>query len=189
MKKIVLCAVASTAFISTSAFAQSNTTTDTFVVTANVTPTCVMENVQDIDLGALKIVTTAGSNALVFGNGSKSATSNAAYLSCNDTNAMTITSDGALKNARGVTADESADGFSDRVDFRVYANNYGAATGNARQTYFSRNGGSQRNADPRGALHRQISFQGSVDYDDNRGFRPIAGAYSSTVTVTVAIAS
>jgi hypothetical protein len=189
MNKLLLAAVASTAALSSGAFAQSSTTTDTFVVSATVTPTCVMENVQDIAIGALKINTTAGTNALLFGNGSSSQTSNPVYLSCNDTNSMTLSSSGPLVNTGNVpTAEEIADGFANEVDFRVYVNNYGAGTGNARRRFHTVNNG-QYNAGPRHAMHRQVSFVGSVDYDDNRGFRPIAGDYSSTVTVTVAIAA
>lgn len=188
MKKMLLAATAATAFVASPAFAQSNTTTDTFVVSATVTPTCVMQNVNDIPIGALNIVTTAGANALVFGNGSDSATSNQVYLSCNETNNMTISSSGPLTNSRTLTAEETGDGFGNEVDFRVYANNYGPGSGNGRLTYRSTNG-SLNNAGARGAIHRQISFTGAVDYDDNRGFRPVAGTYNSTVTVTVATAA
>lgn len=188
MNKLLLAAVASTAALSSGAFAQSNTTTDTFVVSATVTPTCVMENVQDIAIGALNINTTAGANALLFGNGSSTATSNPVYLSCNDTNTMALSSSGPLVNPRTPTAEETTDGFDNEVDFRVYVNNYGAGTGNARRRFHTVNNG-QYNTGARHAMHRQISFAGSVDYDDNRGFRPLAGTYSSTVTVTVAIAA
>ena len=187
MKKLLL-AAASTAFISTGAFAQSNTTSDSFVVTANVTPTCLMEDVQDITINpALKINTTAGANALLFGNGSTQTNSNQVYLSCNDNNQMTITTSGPLVNARGVTADEASEGFTDEIDFRVAANNYISGTGNSR-LYYSTAANRTFNNDPRRALHRQISFAGWVDYDDNRGVRPVAGAYSATANVTVAIA-
>lgn len=187
MKKLLLVAVASTAFAATPAFAQSNTTTDTFVVSATVAPTCTMENVQDIALGNLLINTAAGPNALLFGNGSKSATSNQVYLSCNDTNTMALSAL-PLANTRTPTAEETTDGFDNEVDFRVWANNYGVSTAALRRE-FRTAGNQQRNTGARHAMHRQITFTGSVDYDDNRGFRPLAGTYSSTVTVTVAIAA
>ena len=187
MKKLII-AGAACALISTPAFAQSGTTSDSFVVNANVTPTCLMEDVQDITITpALKIVTTAGANALLFGNGSASTNSNSVYLSCNDNNQMTITTSGPLVHSRGVTADEAAEGFSDEIDFRVAANNYGPGTGNSRLVYQTSTGNTF-NDDPRHAMHRQISFAGWVDYDDNRGFRAIAGTYSATANVTVSIA-
>lgn len=190
MKKIMLAALGSTALVAAPAFA-ADTTTDTFVVSASVPPTCTMENVNDISIGALAINTNAGSQALTLNTavtGSKGATSNLVYLSCNDTNSMTLSSTGPLTNTVNVpTAAEAADGFTNQIDFRVAVNNYGPGTGNARREYRSKNN-LQRNAGPRDALHRQISFYGYVDYDDNNGVRPIAGTYSSTVTATVAIA-
>lgn len=188
MKKIALLVAGVAAVSATPAFAQANTTSDSFVVNATVTPTCLMEDVQDITITpALKINTTAGANALLFGNGSTQTNSNLVYLSCNDNNQMTITTSGPLVNSRGVTAEEEAEGFSDEVDFRVAANNYGVGTGNNR-LYYSTKSGTTRNNSPRHAMHRQISFAGWVDYDDNRNFRPIAGTYSATANVTVAIA-
>ena len=187
MKKILLTATAATTFIAMPAFA-ADTTTDTFVVSASVPPTCTMENVNDINIGALRIITTAGANALTFVNGSDGATSNQVYLSCNDTNTMALSATGPLTNSANVpTAEEIADGFRNEIDFRVAVNNYGAGTGNARREYRTFNN-QQRNTGARPALHRQISFFGYVDYDDNRNFRPLAGTYASTVTATVAIA-
>lgn len=184
MKKLFL-AAASTAFISTGAFAQVSAT-DSFVVNASVTQTCVMENVNDITIGTpLALITTAGADALEFGNGSTGETSNQVYLSCNDTNTMTITTSGPLVNSRGVTGDEAAEGFSDEIDFRVYANNYVSGTGNNRLNYRTVNGQTY-NGGSRRALHRLISFTGSVDYDDNREIRPIAGNYTATAFVTIA---
>lgn len=188
MKKILMAALASSAFVAAPAFA-APTTTDSFVVSASVAPTCTMENVNDISIGNLNIITTAGSTALTFGNGSNGATSNQVYLSCNDSNTMTLSSTGRLVNAANVpTADELADGFRNEINFRVAVNNYGPGTGNARREYRTA-GNLQRNAGARDALHRQISFYGYVDYDDNRGFRPLAGTYSSTVTATIQIAA
>lgn len=187
MKKLVI-AGAACALISAPAFAQSGSTSDSFQVSATVTPTCLMEDVQDITITpALKIVTTAGANALLFGNGSTQTNSNDVYLSCNENNQMTITTDGPLVNSRGVTAEEVAEGFSDEIDFRVAANNYGPGTGNNR-LYYATSSGNTFNDDPRHAMHRQISFAGWVDYDDNRNFRAIAGTYSATANVTVAVA-
>lgn len=189
MKKILLTASAATMVIATPAFA-ADSTTDTFVVNASVPPTCTMENVNDITIGDLAINTNAGSDALTMNTavtGSKSATSNLVYLSCNDSNTMSLSSTGPLTNSANVpTAEELADGFTNQIHFRVYVNNYGPGTGNARRQY--RSTGLQFNNGTRAALHRQISFLGSVDYDDNDGVRPIAGTYSSTVTTTVQIA-
>ncbi|WP_119586856.1 hypothetical protein [Aurantiacibacter zhengii] len=188
MKKLAILVAGVAAISAAPAFAQANTTSDSFVVNATVTPTCLMEDVQDITITpALKIVTTAGSNALLFGNGSTQTNSNEVFLSCNDNNQMTITTNGPLVNPRGVTPEEEAEGFSDEIDFRVAANNYGVGTGNNR-LYYATSTGNTRNDDPRHALHRQISFAGWVDYDDNRGFRAVAGTYSATAEVTVAIA-
>lgn len=190
MKKIVLTATAATMAIATPAFA-ADTATDSFVVSASIPPTCTMENVNDINIGDLAINTTAGPNALTMNTavtGSKSATSNLVYLSCNDTNTMALSSTGPLVNSANVpTAEELADGFTNQIHFRVYVNNYGPGTGNARRQF--RSTGLQFNNGARAAMHRQISFVGSVDYDDNNGVRPLAGTYSSTVTATVQIAA
>ena len=185
MKKLII-AGAACALVSTPAFAQS-TASDSFQVNATVTPTCLMEDVQDITITpALDIITTAGANALLFDNGSTSTNSNQVYLSCNDNNQMTITST-KLVNSRGVTTEEVEEGFSDTINLRVAANNYGPGVRNNR-LYYSTKLNRTFNNDPRHAMHRQISFAGWVDYDDNTGVRAVAGKYSATANVTVSIA-
>ena len=96
MKKLFAVAALS-AMLSTPAFA-ADSDSESFDINANVAETCTMEGISDIELGTLSINTNAGSNAL-FLNGASADNAGEFWLSCNESNRMSIVPTlGKLKN-------------------------------------------------------------------------------------------
>jgi spore coat protein U-like protein len=180
MKKLFAVAAMS-AMLSTPAFA-ADSDSESFDINANVAETCTMEGISDIDLGTLSINTTAGNNAL-FLNGASADNAGEFWLSCNDTNRMTIVPTlGKLKNTtRPLGAGDDA-GFKDTINYTVAALNY--RNGFLQPSYNSLLGPLLQNQS-RGAIHRKIDMGAAVTLLGNLDARPLAGVYKDTVTVTV----
>jgi spore coat protein U-like protein len=181
MKKVLLASAA--ALVAATPALAADTDSDSFNVNASVAQACTMENIGDIDLGDLPINLNAGSGALqLVGNTSGAAGS--FWVSCNDTNSMTVASanGGRLVN-QDRTFDPASDDptFSDRIRYRLFANNYQNSGG---QPGFI-GGTAQNQGVSRGAIHRQIDMTASVLAVSNNTIRPLAGNYSDAVTVTV----
>jgi spore coat protein U-like protein len=179
MKKILFVSAAMLA--ATPAFAAPSATDD-FAVTAAVAKACTMENIADINLGNLPIRLTAGADALKI-NGNTTGSAGLFYLSCNDTNSMTIVS---ANNGRLVNQTRSLDSgddptYTDRLRYRLFAVNYRNSGG---QPGFI-GGTPQNQTGTRGAIHRQINMTASVLQSTDDHLRPLAGNYQDTVTVTV----
>lgn len=181
MKKFLLAATAAAMLSSTPAFAQASDTDD-FDINANVAEACTMENIADIDLGTLSINTTAGSNALYI-NGPAANTTGTFWLSCNESNRMTLVpTAGVLENTtRSVQPGDDA-GFKDEINYSVAALNY--RNGLLQPAYNSLLGPVFQNL-TRGAIHRQVNIGAAVTALENLDGRPLAGTYTDTVTVTV----
>lgn len=179
---IATAAVASTAMFSATAFASP--VSDSFDINANVAETCTMEGINDIELGTLSINTNAGSNAL-FLNGASGENAGSFWLSCNDTNRMSIVpTNGKLVNQdRSLQPGDDA-GFKDTINYSVAALNY--RNGFIQPAYDSLLGSLAQNLS-RGAIHRQIDMGAAVTFLSNLDARPLAGTYKDTVTVTVTI--
>ncbi len=185
MKKFLLAAAAMTVMAGTPAFAAPNDS-DTFAINASVAKTCTMENIADINLGVLDVNTNAGNGAL-FLTDVQTAETNPVYISCNDTNSMTITSasGGQLVNPASLSGADA--GFKNTLNYSLAADGYRNG-GLLNQPLFRRTlfGLFQaNNGASRGALHRQVDFDVLVDPVNNLDGRPIAGTYTDTVTVTV----
>lgn len=185
MKKFLFAATAASVMMATPAFA-ANIDSDTFDIDAAVAQTCTMENITDIQLGVVDVNTNAGSAAL-FVTGTATASTNSFYVSCNDTNSMTISS---LNNGKLVTTTPltgADNGFKNTLNYSLAASNYRNG-GLLSQPGFRRTlfGLAQiNNGASRGALHRQVNFNALVDPFNNSDGRPVAGIYSDTVTVEV----
>lgn len=186
MKKIVIAALAASAF-ATPALANPSAT-DSFDVIAHVAKHCTMEGLSDIDMGGLSVNETAGANALLL-NSDSSHFGNQAWLSCNDTNAMSISfSGGAVPLLRSVSRNfvpgVDDPGFKDTINYRLNVHNYRSS---GTQPFCMSTGtpGCHLVAQPRGAVHRQIQFQAQVLASENQDARPLADTYKDTVTVTV----
>lgn len=185
MKKFLFAAAAMTAMAGTPALAAPSDS-DTFAINASVAKTCTMENIADINLGTLNVNTNAGAGAL-FLTDVQDGETNSVYISCNDTNSMTITSanSGRLVTSTPLTGADS--GFKNTLNYSLAADGYRNG-GLLNQPLFRRTlfGLVQlNNGASRGALHRQVDFDVLVDPLNNLDARPVAGLYTDTVTVTV----
>lgn len=180
MKNILMIAVASSAMLASPAFAAE----EDFDINANVAETCTMEGISDIELGTLSINTTAGSNAL-FINGPAADNAGEFWLSCNDTNKMSIVpTNGKLVNLdRSVQPGDDA-GFKHTINYSVAALNY--RNGLFQPSYNSLVGPLFQ-SQSRGAIHRKIDMGALVTALGNMDARPLAGRYQDTVTVTVTV--
>jgi hypothetical protein len=186
MKKIAFTSAAVAMMIASAPAFAADTDSDSFDINASVAKTCTMENLNDVALGTVGINTTSGSTALFINGGSTGATNNA-YVSCNDTNSMTITSanNGRLVNTTPPSGTADA-GFKNTINYSLAASNYLnglVQPGFRRSLLFGLI--SVGNGTPRGAIHRQVHFNVLVDPFNNGDARPTAGLYQDTVTVTV----
>lgn len=182
MKKMILASAATAIMMASAPAFAADTATDTFDINASVAKTCTMENIADVDLGTIGVNTGAGPLALLL-SGFTSGSTVAGYVSCNDTNSMTVTSGngGKLVNPAGLPSGSDAS-FTNELLYSVGANNYynggllgPGFVGNVISGGFG----------PRGAIHKQVSFDILVGPLLNLGKRPVAGTYSDTVTVSV----
>jgi spore coat protein U-like protein len=178
MKKILFATAA--VLVATPAFA-ADTDSDSFNINASVEQACTMQGISDINLGDLSVNTTAGSSALLI-NAVSGSTSNSFWLSCNDTNTMTLDADATLVGDRGLLPGDDA-GFTNNINYGVSAVNY-LNTGPLTQPRWHSNTGYANNGASRGAIHRQVTMQAAVRPEDNT-LRPVAGNYTANVTVTV----
>ena len=186
MKKLLLAATATAVMLSSAPAFAANNASDTFDINASVAKTCTMENINDISLGTLDINTNAGNSALYLTD-IKTAGTNSFYVSCNDTNSMTISSAnaGQLKTTTPLTGADA--GFKNTLNYSLGAENYRNG-GQLQQPGFRRTlfGLLQlNNGASRGALHRQVKFNALIDPLNNLDARPVAGTYTDTITVTV----
>lgn len=180
MKKLFAVAALS-AMLSTPAFA-ADSDSESFDINANVAETCTMEGISDIELGTLSINTNAGSNAL-FLNGASADNAGEFWLSCNESNRMSIVPTlGKLKNQTRTLQPGDDAGFKDTINYSVRALNY--FNGGAGPEHNSANGSTGQNT-IRGAIHRQVELRARVRANENTDARPLAGEYQDTVTVTV----
>lgn len=180
MKKLFAVAALS-AMLSTPAFA-ADSDSESFDINASVAETCTMEGISDIELGTLSINTNAGSNAL-FLNGASADNAGEFWLSCNESNRMSIVPTlGKLKNQTRTLQPGDDAGFKDTINYSVAALNY--RNGLIQPAYNSLTGPLFQ-SQSRGAIHRKIDMGAAVTFLGNLDARPLAGTYKDTVTVTV----
>jgi len=177
MKKMIL-ASAAAMLVASPAFA-ANSATDDFQINAQIPETCTMQNVNDVNLGALNISTTAGNGALLLSSDATQNT-NQFWVSCNKQNQMTLSGPTTLQGSRAFQAGVDDAGFTDKLNYRVEALNY--LTSGAQPSFSSVNGA--QNQTSRGPVHRQVRLAAKVLSSENT-LRPLAGNYTGTVTVTV----
>jgi spore coat protein U-like protein len=184
MKKMLLASAAAAMLIAAPA-AAAPSDGDEFNINGSVADACTMENINDVNLGNLPINLSAGPGALLI-NGPAAAASNSFYVSCNDTNLMTVDPDaGRLVNQdRTYTPGVDDAGFKDTINYTVTALNYRSGLLAVQPGYSSILGAFGQTA-PRGAVHRQVTMAVAVTALGNLDGRPLAGNYQDTVTVTV----
>jgi spore coat protein U-like protein len=182
MKKMLF-ASAAAMMIATPAFA-SDTATDDFNVNAAVAEHCTMQDINDINLGNLPINLTAGALALLI-SGPSAGSSNSFWVSCNETNLMTLDPlNGRLVGSRSFQPGVDDPGFKDTINYTVTALNYRSGLFAVQPGHSSVLGAFGQTA-PRGAIHRQVTMAVAITALGNLDGRPLAGDYQDTVTVTV----
>jgi spore coat protein U-like protein len=187
MKKLILAAAASTAMLAAAPAFAAGTDSSEFDINASVAKTCVMQDIEDIELNTVDINTNAGALALLI-EGSNTGNTGNFYVSCNDTNSMSIvsTNGGQLKTTTTLNGADAGQ-FKNTINYSLGAIGYRNG-GQLNQPGFRRtlfglvavNNGASR-----GAVHRQVSFGALIDPLNNLDARPVAGNYTDTITVTV----
>lgn len=181
MKKILIAAVVSTAFISSSAFA-ANTDSQDLVVNATVQDECSIANPADVTFATVNINEGAGATALLLKNGSQANSQNI-YVSCNYGAKLTAASaNGGLVNAAGaVLAANDPDDFTNIIEYRVTLN----PTDSSFPKLFLRTASANTTSvTAAGAFHNNAALEIRIDRDDTAK-RPVAGLYTDTATLTV----
>lgn len=192
MKRLLCAAAAAALFVATPAFADPSDDTS-FDINASVPAACTIGELGDYDMGELDIVLTAGSGALTLAAlGSNGVVRTQDFwVSCNDTNRMSITSanNGKLiRDGAAPTAEEAAEGFTNLISYAVTTTNY-LPTPYQQPSLSDGTAWHQNNT--RGAIHKQVTMLARVTSlnGQNSTRRPLAGDYSDTLTVTVQIAN
>ena len=190
--KTFLMAASALTLIATPAFAQTTQTVD---VTASVPQTCTIGDPATIALSSLGVNTTAGANALTLVNSGTYVASETEnfWVSCNDTNRMTITSlnQGHLvRTGAAPTAAETDQGFTNKIAYHIGATNYRPGVDWQYQPTLNEGNNNNYMNHTRGAIHQEVGMLARITTNGkNAGKRPLAGAYSDTVTITVQIAA
>jgi spore coat protein U-like protein len=185
MKKLLVAAAASTALFATPAFAQ--TATESFDVTAAVPESCLMEDIDSVDLGEIDIVRSSGANALTI-EASSIAPTNSFFISCNDTSTLTFsTANGGLLNQdRPTVAADEVGVFTNLIEYHVRLDNFveGGIAAAPRMRTIDLAAGGTTTGFTRGAVHREVTAQVAMLQNENP-LRPLAGDYEDTVTVSI----
>ena len=191
MKNILMAASALT-LIAAPAFAQNSQTVD---VTASVPGVCTIGDPATIALSSLGVNTTSGANALTLVNSGTYVANKTEnfWVSCNDTNRMTITSQNQgnlVRTGAAPTAAEAAQGFTNLIAYHIGATNYRPGVDWQYQPTLNEGSNNNYMNSTRGAIHQEVGMQVRIGTNlKNAGKRPLAGSYTDTVTITVQIAA
>ena len=181
MKKFLIAAVASTAFIANPAFAQSATDSTDLTINGTVQQECSIADPAAVAFD-VNINEGAGPNALLLKNGSQSDTQSI-WVSCNYAAKLAAASaNGGLFNAAGadLVANDPAD-FTDKINYRVQLT---ATDGSFDPLDFRTRLEASDSVNAGGAFHNNATLRVVIDRDDTAK-RPVAGDYTDTTTLTV----
>lgn len=190
--KNLLMAVSAMSVIAAPAFAQTTQTVD---VTATVPGVCTIGDPATIALSSLGVNTTSGANALTLVNSGTYVANQTQnfWVSCNDTNKMTITSQNQgnlVRTGAAPTAAEAAQGFTNQIAYHIGATNYRPGVDWQYQPTLNEGSNNNYMNSTRGAIHQEVGMQVRIGTNlKNAGKRPLAGSYTDTVTITVQIAA
>lgn len=181
MKKLLVAAITSTAFISTAAVA-GPTDSQALNVSGTVQQECSLAAPTAVTFSTVNINEGAGATALLLKNGSQAQTQSI-YVSCNYTAKVGASSqNGALVNAAGasVASNDSAD-FTNEIDYRVKLT---ATDGSFPVLDFrtAQEAGDSVNA--AGAFHNNATLEVRIDRDDVAK-RPVAGTYTDVTVLSL----
>ena len=182
MKKLLIAAVASTAFISSTAFAQSATDSTDLQVSGTVNQECSIEDPAAVTFAEVNINEGAGPNALLLQNGSQTDTQSI-YVSCNYAAKISAESqnDGLLNAAGAALAANDPADFTNLIHYRVLLNSTDSSFPNLD---FRTRLEASDSVNAAGAFHNDATLRVVIDRDDTQK-RPVAGTYVDTATVTL----
>lgn len=180
MKKLIL-AAATTALMSSAAFAADTDSADV-LVTATVQDECSIATPSAVNFATVNINEGPGANALLLRNGSQTDSQNV-WVSCNYTAKITAESDNdGLLNAAGAdVAANDPDDFTNLIHYRVLLN---STDGSFPNLDFRTRLETTDSVTAGGAFHDNAQLRIMIDRDDTQK-RPVAGTYSDTATVTL----
>ncbi len=184
MKKILIAAVLSTAFISSTAFAQSSQDSQSLTFNATVVPECSIEDPADVTFASVNINQGAGSGALLLKNGSQSAPADDIYVSCNYATSLTVESanDGLLNATGAAVAANDPNDFTNVINYRVKLT---SSDGSFPVLDFrTTQAGTLKTVNAAGAFHDNAALKVYIDRDDTQK-RPVSGLYTDTATITI----
>ena len=188
MKKVLIAAIASTAFVAAPAMAAS-TDTANLNVSATVAPECSIEAPAAFEFASVDINQGAGKNALLLQNGSQNADSGTQqiYVSCNYAAQIAATStgtEGALFNSAGQSLADNDTDFTNKIHYRIELTSTDGSF--SQLDYRTKGTGTAPTVTPAGAFHDQANLRVYLDRDDT-GKRPVAGDYTDTATITLGV--
>lgn len=181
MKKLVIAALASSAFVATPALA-APTDSQALNVSGTVQQECSIAAPAAVNFPVVNINEGAGSNALLLRNGSQAQTQNI-WVSCNYAAKVGASSqNGGLLNAAGAAlAANDPNDFTNVIEYRVKLD----ATDNSFPILdFRTNGAGQDSVNAAGAFHDNALLEVRIDRDDTAK-RPVAGVYSDVTVLSV----
>mgnify|MGYP000532926322 CR=1 FL=1 len=180
MKKILIAAVASTAFFSTAAFA-AGTATQGIDITATVSPECVIGAIAPVNLGVIPISTTADATGLTISADVPKSTPVPFYMGCNQRMHIALGGRGLVSASNASNPSLGVDGFTNKLNYQYYMNGtpgtpFSGAT----------NGTPSARTGDRDPFYREASIQIGMTQSINAGRRPLAGTdYTDTATLTL----
>ncbi len=181
MKKLIIAAAASTALMSSAAYAGDTDSADV-LINATVANECSIANPTAVTFASVNINEGPGANALLLKNGSQSDTQSV-YVSCNYAAKLSATSanDGLLNSAGASLAANDPDDFTNLINYRVLLNSTDSSFPNLD---FRTRLEASDSVNAGGAFHNNATLKIVIDRDDTAK-RPVAGTYTDTATVTL----
>lgn len=184
MKKLLIAAVASTAFISTGAFAAGPVDTVAFDVNGTVEDQCHIQDPADVNFGVIQLEDggVPGTDSLTLNNGSQLGSNQNIWISCNYATTLKVESlnDGLFNSLGSTDVANDPNDFTDKIHYRVEITH-----ANLPSLQLATNlGGDSTTVTGPGAFHDNASMKVYIDADGTPK-RPVAGDYTDTVTLTL----
>jgi len=183
MKKFTCVLAVSTLAIAAPAFAQSETSSESFTISAEVPEVCAMADINDVDLGELEINRNSGSEALSLVSNA-TGSSNDFWISCNDATTLTLSSanQGMRNTSRGAPTGDDADLFTNKIFYNLRLLNFTDANRSAQPVL--RTDRAASTSVPGTEIHREVTASVTILRDDNP-LLLLAGEYEDTATVEI----
>ncbi|WP_338243145.1 hypothetical protein [Aurantiacibacter hainanensis] len=183
MKKLTLALAVSSFAVAAPAFAQSESSSESFTVSAEVPQVCAMADIDDVDLGELDINASSGSEALSLLSNAAGAT-NDFWISCNDATTLTLSSEnqGMRNTSRGAPTGDDAEQFTNKIFYNLRLLNF--IDGDRARQPVLRTDRDASASFPGSEIHREVRASITVLRDDNP-LLLLAGDYEDVATVEI----